>query len=798
MPNAAPQAATSPQRPHITIDGATHFTPHKEFVQKRQLGNPSPHSPTSLTVPGGAGPSSNNSGGGLRAQLHHLLPRHAWFRVHLQIHQLASVPFVGGEFATRWKFKHAHTPKGAKKGLLGIVKPKPRGCSDTVVNQIGSGAGKKSGEDDNESHAGSESPDTASSIGLNLHDQSSATASVVSAPVGLPERQESTSSSSTASSSSPYVSPTSTIARAPSSQNMSQSFYASSMLSSTTGSASRTTASTLISMSSSGKTSSSKQSSALPIPPKSLFGSRCCESMSPDLMATPRGMTQFVPLKDHNVTWEHHLDIVVRLDIERDTHDLLPNELKLVIIQRVSREDDGNNTLHNSNPRFGALYLNLAEYAGVGAVTRRYLLSESKTNATLKITLQLDHIGGERKWIAPPLPKGEILNGVASLLDSDIWRAKPNNLNLYGPYNDQEELEMDLRGVVHGVGDSIGGSSGGGRRIGGDVWLWELEEDSQLGNNGSSSVGGEDDGQDQASINTSSENPGTLSPEHRSIGHSDASSHIDEHSDHTDHHSYEVGVAGVGPAVGVGVGVPFDVEKLPVVYGPKAAQTLIEALFNPVIVSERRKESPFTVYMRPDSDEMQDMRVRTMKARRAGTGLEVDGMGLGLMESEEQDEIAGQGMKGGSVTVTETASASVTSLILQGQGQTQYAEPESLAYPLAVTGNGTKIHVRRASTTSQLSQLSFRSQHSQRSQQSQKQGSLLADRLKERDEVGSIYSVASGRGSISEENQNAGHDGSEGGSGQQTHNAGGGGMKAWLKKVARPAGHTPPATTPVR
>ncbi|PPQ84270.1 hypothetical protein CVT26_011845, partial [Gymnopilus dilepis] len=38
------------------------------------------------------------SGGGLRAHLGHLLPRHTYFRARVTIHQISSVPFVGGEF----------------------------------------------------------------------------------------------------------------------------------------------------------------------------------------------------------------------------------------------------------------------------------------------------------------------------------------------------------------------------------------------------------------------------------------------------------------------------------------------------------------------------------------------------------------------------------------------------------------------------------------------------------------------------------------------------------------------------
>ena len=80
--------------------------------------------------------------------------------------------------------------------------------------------------------------------------------------------------------------------------------------------------------------------------------------------------------------WQHTLSTTVKFDIERDTLGLLPNPLKLVVMQRVIPDDlDGN----PSNPRLGAVYLNLAKYDGQGSVERRYLLRESKTNATLKV-----------------------------------------------------------------------------------------------------------------------------------------------------------------------------------------------------------------------------------------------------------------------------------------------------------------------------------------------------------------------------------------------------------------------------
>ena len=80
--------------------------------------------------------------------------------------------------------------------------------------------------------------------------------------------------------------------------------------------------------------------------------------------------------------WQHTLSTTLKFDIERDTLGLLPNPLKLVVMQRVIADDLDRNP---SNTRLGAVYLNLAEYVGQGSVERRYLLRESKTNATLKL-----------------------------------------------------------------------------------------------------------------------------------------------------------------------------------------------------------------------------------------------------------------------------------------------------------------------------------------------------------------------------------------------------------------------------
>lgn len=62
--------------------------------------------------------------------------------------------------------------------------------------------------------------------------------------------------------------------------------------------------------------------------------SRSLSSSTPHSGYAPaRGMTPYLKLQDHNVVWEHTLNVVVQMDVNRDTTDLLPNELKLVVMQ---------------------------------------------------------------------------------------------------------------------------------------------------------------------------------------------------------------------------------------------------------------------------------------------------------------------------------------------------------------------------------------------------------------------------------------------------------------------------------
>ncbi|KAJ7494591.1 N-terminal C2 in EEIG1 and EHBP1 proteins-domain-containing protein [Mycena galericulata] len=251
---------------------------------------------------------------GLRHTLHHLLPRHALFHVRITIHQLASVPLVGGEFGVKWKF--SRTKKLPVKG-----KGKAK-------------AHEHEHDGDGDSYGSADSTEE---------------------------------------------------------------------------------------------------------PHPSSNGHPTADSEEPQASTAARGQTPWLPLRDHAVSWDQSLSAVVQMSIERDTHCLLPHPFKLTVLQRVIAHDP--DAPHN--PRLGVVDIDLAEYAdsvpassaSKGTVTRRYLLRDSKTNATLRLSILVEPVGTPPPFIAPPLPNGEILAGVKTLLSTheDVYRTRPRALNLYAP-----------------------------------------------------------------------------------------------------------------------------------------------------------------------------------------------------------------------------------------------------------------------------------------------------------------------------------------------------------------------------
>ncbi|WVQ85993.1 hypothetical protein IAT38_008161 [Cryptococcus sp. DSM 104549] len=66
--------------------------------------------------------------------------------------------------------------------------------------------------------------------------------------------------------------------------------------------------------------------------------------------------------------------------------------------------------------KYGTIDVDLAPFAGKGRMTRRFLLKGSRTNATVKVTVELKFMGGEENWVPPPMQEGHHVTGVVDLM----------------------------------------------------------------------------------------------------------------------------------------------------------------------------------------------------------------------------------------------------------------------------------------------------------------------------------------------------------------------------------------------
>jgi hypothetical protein len=279
--------------------------------------------------------------GALRAQLNSIIHGHsrAEFHVHLYIHELSAVPFLDGDFGVKWKFRGVVNPKGLNSDSKGKERERPspswHGSAGHLWNEV------------------ERVPQAGPSRTGGLLFNSPPTASPTHSTISLPSSASSSAPSHAAGSSSSHSYPTASIDSEPEPEPSS--------------------------------------------PRKRHFHSH------------DKGITPFTPLRDHTLKFEHAVDVVLQMYIDHTIQPsspegtgkesssktgirsgkttpkgkLLPSPLKLVITQKPTPEDPEANT----QPRLGAVYLDLAEYAdpSLGPVTRKYLLAESRTNAILKV-----------------------------------------------------------------------------------------------------------------------------------------------------------------------------------------------------------------------------------------------------------------------------------------------------------------------------------------------------------------------------------------------------------------------------
>lgn len=102
---------------------------------------------------------------------------------------------------------------------------------------------------------------------------------------------------------------------------------------------------------------------------------------------------------------------------------------ELYIVFEVHQEYAGS----RERIQLGTVRLNLAEYAGLGNETRRYLMQESKINSTVKIGIEMHQVGGDSYFVTPPLKGAQVFSGIAGIVGEQRDADDARRRNPYAP-----------------------------------------------------------------------------------------------------------------------------------------------------------------------------------------------------------------------------------------------------------------------------------------------------------------------------------------------------------------------------
>lgn len=126
--------------------------------------------------------------------------------------------------------------------------------------------------------------------------------------------------------------------------------------------------------------------------------------------AEPKGTTSLIHLQNHTLNFNRVIQCPVSIPLRHAPGSskllLQPSPVRLMIRQEVL-EGYGNKS---EVEKTGEVTLDLSQFVGNGKGVdpkpRRYLLRECKVNATFKITVKMEWVGGESNFVAPPLKSG--------------------------------------------------------------------------------------------------------------------------------------------------------------------------------------------------------------------------------------------------------------------------------------------------------------------------------------------------------------------------------------------------------
>ena len=139
--------------------------------------------------------------------------------------------------------------------------------------------------------------------------------------------------------------------------------------------------------------------------------------------AEHRGRTEKCPIKDHKVSYDYEIRLPVKLVVDKSGM-LQESFVEFEVIQEYTGGGKPERIT------LGNVKLNLAEYVEQSemnrtiegeepGVTRRYLMQNSKINSTLKISVFMRQIEGDRNFVAPALKTAQVFSGIAGIVSGE-------------------------------------------------------------------------------------------------------------------------------------------------------------------------------------------------------------------------------------------------------------------------------------------------------------------------------------------------------------------------------------------
>jgi hypothetical protein len=120
-------------------------------------------------------------------------------------------------------------------------------------------------------------------------------------------------------------------------------------------------------------------------------------------------------IKDHKVSYEYEKSIPMRMTIDKNAM-MQDAPIHFEVVQEYSSGGRGERI------QLGNVKLNLAEYVepsetdGEDGVCRRYLMQDSKINSTLKISIFMKQLEGDRNYSTPQLKTAPVFGGIAGIM----------------------------------------------------------------------------------------------------------------------------------------------------------------------------------------------------------------------------------------------------------------------------------------------------------------------------------------------------------------------------------------------